>query len=130
MLLPSVNWNPNSKELNGFRVTSVVASVLIALVLYVFGGADVGWCAAIAVVGACIALSGFVSLRLTRYIYIGMVAITLPIGLVISSILMMLFYFGLITPLGLVFRLIGRDPLSRRFDPKARSYWVPYQPAK
>jgi len=40
------------------------------------------------------------------------------------------FYFGLITPLGLVFRLIGRDLLCRRFDPKARSYWVPHQQAK
>jgi len=127
MSLVRVNWNPNSKELNGFRIISVVAGVLIAAVLYLFGDADLRWCGAIAVAGACIALGGFVSLRLTRYIYIGMVAITLPIGLAISLTLMATFYFGLIAPLGLLFRLIGRDPLCRRFDPKARSYWVPHQ---
>jgi hypothetical protein len=58
-----------------------------------------------------------------------MMAVTLPIGFVISLILMSVFYFGLITPVGLVFRLIGRDVLSRKFDPKASSYWVPHEQA-
>jgi hypothetical protein len=54
---------------------------------------------------------------------------TLPIGLVVSFVMLGLFYFLLITPLGLVFRLLGRDPLHRRFDPKAETYWVEHQPA-
>jgi hypothetical protein len=33
-------------------------------------------------------------------------------------------YYGIFTPIGLGLRLMGRDPLRRRFDPQARSYWV------
>ena len=34
-------------------------------------------------------------------------------------------YFGLFTPIGLVFRLIGRDPLHRARRPGVESYWTP-----
>jgi len=124
MSLVSVNWNPSSKDLTVFRILSAVAGVLLAIVFYALGDADPRWCIAIITVGAGIALSGFVSLRLTRCLYIGMVAVTLPIGFVFSVVLLAVVYYGLLTPLGLVFRLMGRDALRRRFDPEARSYWV------
>jgi hypothetical protein len=40
------------------------------------------------------------------------------------------FYFLLLAPLGLFFRLIGRDPLCRKFDSNANSYWLSRQPPK
>jgi hypothetical protein len=33
-------------------------------------------------------------------------------------------YFGVLTPLGLVLRLAGCDPLRLRFDRRAPSYWI------
>ena len=119
MSLVNVNWNPTRRDLNGFRLISVVATVLIAALLYWVKHVDARWCMAIVAAGAFIGLSGFVSLKLTWCIYVALVAITLPIGFVISLVLM--------TPLGLVFRLIGRDVLRRRFDPRASSYWIPHQ---
>jgi hypothetical protein len=130
MSLVSVNWNPNRKELNGFRWISVIATTLIAVMLYALKGVDLRWCAAVVGFGAFVWLSGLVSLRLTRYVYVVLVAVTLPIGFVVSLVLMSVFYFGLITPVGLVFRLIGRDVLCRKFDSKAPSYWVPHEQAK
>ncbi len=127
MSFVSVNWNPDRKDLNGFRLISVVATLIIATLLYALKHVDIRWCLAIAGAGGFIWLSGLVSLRLTRYIYVAMMAITLPIGFVVSLVLMGAVYFGLITPTGLVFRLIGRDILGRRFDPAARSYWVKHQ---
>ena len=127
MSLVSVNWNPSHKELNSFRLISVIATVVIALLLYTLKHVDVRWCTAVAAFGAFVWLSGLVSLTLTRYIYVVLMAVTLPIGFVVSLILMSVFYFGLITPLSLVFRLIGRDALYRKFDPGASTYWVPHQ---
>jgi hypothetical protein len=127
MSLVSVNWNPSHKELNGFRLISVIATVVIALLLYTLKHADIRWCAAVAAFGVFVWLSGLVSLTLTRYIYVILMAATLPIGFVVSLILMSVFYFGLITPLSLVFRLIGRDVLCRKFDPGASTYWVLHQ---
>lgn len=40
-----------------------------------------------------------------------------------------IFYFGVLTPLGLVLRLAGRDPLRLRRDPAAPSYWIARAPA-
>lgn len=127
MSLISVNWNPDRKGLNGFRLVAVVAALTVATLLYTLKGVDIRWCAAVVGAGVLIWLSGLVSLRLTRYIYVALTALTLPIGLVVSLVLMGVFYFGLITPMGLVFRLIGRDVLCRRFDRDAKSYWVEHR---
>ena len=127
MSLVSVNWNPDRKDLNRFRLIAVGAGVLVAVLLYTVKHVDPRWCLVIGAAGAGIALSGFVSLTLTRCIYIGMIAVTLPIGFVVSLILMGELSFAMLTPLGLLFRLIGRDVLRRRFDPKARTYWRPHQ---
>ena len=35
-----------------------------------------------------------------------------PIGWTVSQVMLALMFFGLFTPIGLVFRLIGRDPLQ------------------
>jgi hypothetical protein len=40
------------------------------------------------------------------------------------------FFFLVLTPLGLIFRLTGRDPLRRRFDAKASSYWISHKAAE
>jgi hypothetical protein len=32
--------------------------------------------------------------------------------------------------LGLIFRLIGRDALCRKFDPEAPTYWLPHRQTK
>jgi len=38
-------------------------------------------------------------------------------------------FYGVFTPVALVFRLIGRDALSRRRRPDLDSYWQPKPPA-
>jgi hypothetical protein len=56
--------------------------------------------------------------------------LTLPIGFVVSFILLAVFYYLVITPIGLVFRLMGRDPLCRKFDNTTDSYWLPHKPVE
>lgn len=124
MSLIEVNWYPKSKELRNFAIIALVASVIVALLLYVLKGVGIQWVILIIAAGFGIFLSSFVSLRLTRIIYLGLILVTFPIGWAISMFLLTAFYFLLLTPLGLIFRLLGRDPLSRRFDPDAKSYWL------
>ena len=128
MSLIHVNWRPEDRELRQFAWIGVLAAVVLATVLHLVKGLDLRWCAVIVGLGCVLGLSPFVSLRITKAIYVLLVGATLPIGLVISFMSMSLFYFLLITPTGLFFRLTGRDPLQRRFDPKARTYWLPHQP--
>lgn len=71
---------------------------------------------------ATLALS-LVNPRLILPIYVGLMIVALPIGLVISFILMGAIYYLLVTPLALFFKLIGRDKLERTIDRSATSYW-------
>ena len=43
---------------------------------------------------------------------------------VVSTLLLGLIYYGLFTPVGLLFRVLGRDSMNRKFDPTADSYWI------
>jgi hypothetical protein len=128
MSLINVNWRPDDRELRRFAWIGVLAAVVLAFVLHFVKGLDLRWCAVIVGAGGALGLSPFVSLRITRAVYLLLVGATLPIGLVVSFVSMSLFFFLLITPTAMFFRLTGRDPLQRRFDPKARTYWLPRQP--
>jgi hypothetical protein len=74
---------------------------------------------------AFIAVVSFAAPRLLRPLYVALTVLAFPIGYVVSHIVLALLFFGLLTPFGLLFRVLGRDPLHRQFDEDLESYWVP-----
>ncbi len=130
MSLVEIDWNPKSKQLQSFGKIALVASAVISLLLYLLKGVAIQWVLIIFAFGFIIFIISMISLKLTKMIYLGMILVTLPIGFVVSFILLAAFYFLLLAPLGLFFRLIGRDPLCRKFDPNAKSYWLSRQQPK
>ena len=58
-----------------------------------------------------------------RPIFTALVTLTLPIGRVVSIVLLAIVFYGVFAPLGLIFRLFGRDALERRRSQRA-SYWT------
>jgi hypothetical protein len=123
-----INWDPNPKELRYFGIIALIATALISLVLYLLKDLGIQWILIITGTGFTIFLCSLISGKLTRMIYIGLTLVTLPIGWVVSFLLLAIFYFLILTPLGLAFRLIGRDPLHRNFNSKAESYWLRRNP--
>ena len=124
MSLVEINWHPKHKQLRSFGKIALVALAIISLLFYVLKGTAIQWPLIIFAVGFIIFLISMISLKLTKMIYLGLILVTLPIGWVVSFILLAIFYYLLLTPLGLIFRLMGRDPLCRKFDPTAKSYWL------
>ena len=57
-------------------------------------------------------------------IYVGLTIIAFPIGLVVSYLIMGSLFYLLITPVGLLFRLTGRDSMKRGFDSDLETYWT------
>ncbi len=47
---------------------------------------------------------------------------------VTSPLIMGLLFFTTVTPTALLMRLFGKDPLNRRFDAQAESYWIIREP--
>lgn len=74
--------------------------------------------------GVLLMLLGAVVPGCLRGIYRVWMGLALVLGLVMSTILLTLFFLLVITPLGLGARLFGKDDLRRRWDPGARSYWM------
>ncbi|MCC7510067.1 MAG: hypothetical protein IT464_11960 [Planctomycetes bacterium] len=68
-------------------------------------------------------LLGAVKPTLLKPLFVGLMIASFPVGWVVSHVLMGLMYYALITPVGLVMRLVGYDPMSRQFDRSADSYW-------
>lgn len=46
----------------------------------------------------------------------------------ISPLVLGIMFFGLVTPYGWCRRLIGGDPLARRWEPERESYWIDRKP--
>jgi hypothetical protein len=47
---------------------------------------------------------------------------------VVSPIVLGVMFFLVVTPIGLVMRWFGKDPLRLKFDRTAESYWIPREP--
>ena len=127
MSLLEINWKPSSNDLTWFSLFGCAAGPVVATLLYTLKGVPLPWCLRLAGAGVFIGISHLASLTMTPWLNFSMVGATLPLGLTVSFTLMAVFYYLLLTPLALVFRLMGRDPLNRRFDPHASSYWQPHQ---
>jgi len=137
MAMIEVNWNPDRKQCRVFGGACLV--VFGALGGWAFfrhsilgfalsaGAAQVtGW-ALCSLALACGVLAS-VAPRALRWLYVGLAAVTLPIGLVVSNALVAVLFYAIFTPTGLFFRLIGRDTLNRKLEPGSRTYWVPRKP--
>jgi hypothetical protein len=128
MSLMQIEWHPSSRQLHVFGVSGLLASIVAGVVLHWVWDVALVWSLALLAAGTAIFLCSLISLRATRVLYLGLTIPMLPIGYLVSVLLLAGFYFLIITPVAVVFRLIGRDPLCRRFEATAESYWVPHKP--
>ena len=90
-----------------------------------FGRGRVGVAVALALLAVAVGALGLARPRLIRPIFVGWMVAAYPIGWVISRLLTAVLYYGLFTPVGLLFRLAGRDPLMLRRRADLPSYWLP-----
>jgi len=126
MPLVEVNWQPSDKEL---RVFALLALAFFALVAWLAADRfEARWTAGLIVATAVVLSSlGLLWPPVLRPVYRVWMTAVYPIGWTVSHLAMALLFYLVFTPIGLIMRLVGRDPLERRFDPQARTYWQPRQ---
>jgi hypothetical protein len=81
--------------------------------------------AVLAVQGAVLGGLGLVWPGVLRPLFVIATVLAFPIGWVVSLVMLVLMYFGVMTPVGLLLRLRGRDALGRRRAAPGESYWKP-----
>ena len=132
MAMIELNLNPPPKTLRTFGLIGVVGFGLIgAMFFWQIGlgklpSAEAARTTAFVLwaLGAYCGLFAAIAPAAVRPVYVVLTLITFPIGFVVSYIVMGIVYYLVLTPVGLIFRLIGRDAMNRRFDPAAETYWV------
>ncbi|HUG18283.1 MAG TPA: hypothetical protein VMM56_04860 [Planctomycetaceae bacterium] len=119
MSLVQLNWNPEDRQLKQFGMLSLV---LFPFVTWIWGAS---WSAIgiAAVIGAFFATIGTAAPQVLKPVFLGLSLILMPIGIVVGEILLFLAYVTVIVPIGIIFRLMGRDRLQLKFDRECESYW-------
>jgi hypothetical protein len=85
--------------------------------------------AVLAVLALTVGPIGLVRPGWLRPIFVGWMVLAFPIGWTVSQVVLAVMFYALFTPIGLVFRALGRDPLALRRargpGREAESYWLP-----
>lgn len=114
---------PNSRELRTF------ALVLGAMFAALFGLAPIirhhpphlwAWIVALALWSI-----GLLAPLALRPLHRGWTRLGLALGWINTRVILTLLYAIVVTPLGAAMRLLGRDPMARKFEPDRASYRVP-----
>jgi len=120
MALFQVNREPTDRTLRQFAAISTIALPALAwTTTHHIAATIVG-----AVLGAATAAT-WPRPQLLKRPFVWLSLVTAPIGMVLGEALLLAMYFGVFMPIGLLFKLIGRDPLDRQFQKSAESYWAP-----
>jgi hypothetical protein len=74
--------------------------------------------------GAGLTAFGVIWPRALKAIYIAWMALAFTLGFVMSNVILALFFFLVVTPIGLLACLFQKDFLARKWDKQAASYWI------
>lgn len=119
MSLVTANRKPTQRQLRQFGLLCALALPGLAW-LWSLGSV---WICALAFVGVVIATLAWCLPVAVKPIFVGLMLVALPIGWVLSELILLLVYALLFVPMGCVFRCVGRDRLHRKFDRQRESYW-------
>ena len=123
----AINLRPTDRTLRQFAAGGVVVLGLFAAPWMWYRGATTA-AQALGLVAIGLLVLAVAYPRLLKWPFVAASIITWPLGLIVSYAALAVVFYLVITPIGLVFRLLGRDALKRDFDRQAESYWEPREP--
>ena len=118
-----INWKPSARELRWFAGLLIPFFGVVAALWWKRSGQTTGP-VVIASIAAVVGLIGLIAPTAIRAIYVVWMIAVWPIGWVVSHVLLAAIFFGVMTPIGLILRAIGRDPMRKKLDRTAKTYWI------
>jgi hypothetical protein len=120
----TINWHPTLRHLRQFAGTLIAVALIAGLWLYHVGrGRPVAYGGL--TLAAVLGLLGVVWPLSIRWLYVAWMAAAFPIGWLVSHLLVAVIFYLILTPVGLLCRLFGYDPMRRSRDQETPSYWIP-----
>jgi saxitoxin biosynthesis operon SxtJ-like protein len=117
-----LNLNPSKKELRTF---SLCALAFLCIVGWIVArrSESIPAGAAVATVGIALAVLGLMVPQALRPVWVVLMVVNYPIGWVVTHVVMAIIFYLVVTPIGVIMRTTGRDPMERAFDRSAKTYW-------
>jgi len=119
-----LNLNPPKKDLRFFAAGQVIFFAIISWMVYGRTGSFTPWPATIFAVSAVVGVVGWLVPSAIRWIYAVWMIAVFPIGWVVSSLVMAIAWYFVITPIALILRARGHDALNQTFDAASETYWT------
>ena len=126
MAIVNINLDPSEKDLRWFPVVMLVFFGLIGAIAYFqFESPRVGgglWC-----FGALFAAVYWLVAPFRRPLYGAWMRLVAPVGSVVSYVILGVVFYCILTPMGVLLRVAGRDVMERKFDFEKPSYWCEHR---
>jgi hypothetical protein len=116
-----------ARELRKFGLTVGGVFAALGLALWLRGKGHYPWFLA---PGMVLVAFGAALPKALKPVYIAWMALALALGFVVSHVVLTLFFFLVITPVGWAARLLGKDFLRLKLDRQAPTYWLPRERGK
>jgi hypothetical protein len=109
------------KKIRDFGITFLVVFALIGGLL-LYKGRSVGYAGF--GLGVLFAVLGSWAPGALKAFYRAWMALALVIGFFMSRLILCMLYYCVLTPIGVIMRLLGKDLLDEQWDKEAPSYWI------
>src|SRR5438067_8231980 len=117
-----INKHPSRRDL---AVFAALLPVMFAIVgAFRFHAGSTGWAVALWVIGFSLGAWTLVVPAARRWLYVGWMYAMFPLAWTVSQLILAGIYFIVATPIALVLRAFRVDPLQRKLDRAADSYWL------
>ncbi len=114
--------------MRGFRWIMSIGGPAVSLFLY-FVSQRHGAALATLCGGLALALLSFVP-GVGKWLFVGWMGLGLILGRITTPILLGVIWLVLFIPFGIVFRVLGRDSMKRRFPGSEASFWESHAPSR
>tara|TARA_B100000963_G_C22610617_1_gene664657 strand:- start:1052 stop:1468 length:417 start_codon:yes stop_codon:yes gene_type:complete len=123
MKLSDFNINPDLKMLREFGVFALFGFGLIGFVMgFKWDIWQIGY--GLLALGVISFILSFIDPKLLKPIFISLTIVAFPIGFIISNIILAVIFYGIISPVAIIFKVFRRDALNRKIEPESTSYWI------
>jgi len=124
-----LNTKPSASDLRQFGLIFLAGTAILGVVFWQVFDHNLDRAKFFFIAGGAVMVLSLIP-PIGRLLYIVWMGLGLTMGLVTSPVIMFLMFLILIVPVGLIFKITGRDLMRRKLDEKAESYWEDYPKAE
>ncbi len=117
-----IDWNPSARTLRQFAAVAFLFLAGAAGLAYLRGRGGPAWAVPLGL-SVAVGLVGSLRPEALRLVFVLLSLAVYPIGALVSHLVLLVLFFGVITPLGGLGRIARQDPLRLSRGKPPQSYW-------